>query len=107
VGQIEDHEVRRLFYARNDDQDFAKIGLRFAGRMAQGHEHLLAADPGLPNVILHDGVSAPVSVLGLQPLEDLIGRVPLLLRPLLVFRQNGVDHALARTKHGSPDRRYP
>jgi hypothetical protein len=107
VGQIEDHEVRRLLYACNDDHSFAEIGLRFARRMAQGHEHLLAADPELPNVVLHHGVAARVSVLGLQPLEDPLGRVPLLARPLLVIRQNGVDHALPRTKLGSPDRRLP
>ncbi len=41
------------------------------------------------------------------PLEDPLGRVPLLLRPPLVFRQNGVNHALPRTKLGSPDRRLP
>ena len=77
------------------------------GRMAQGHEHLLAADPGLPNVILHDRVAARISMLGLQPLEDPLGRVPLLLRPPLVFFQYGVDDALPRRQPGPPHRLLP
>ena len=107
VGQIEDHEMRRLLYACNDHQGFAEIGLRLAGRMAQGHEHLLAADPGLPNVILHDGVATQVRMLGSQPLEDPLSCMSLLLRPLLVLLQNGVDDTLPGCQLRPSDRHLP
>ena len=110
LGQIKDHEVRRLLNAGNNDQGFTEIGLRFAGCMPQRHEHLLAGDPGLPNVVLHDGVAARVCVLGLQPLKDAPGRVPLLLRPLLVFRQKASIkpcHAPSLGRRIGACRRYP
>jgi len=107
VRQIEGHEMRLALHAGNHHHRFAEVRLRFARSVAQRHEHLLAADLGGPHVVLHDRVAARVLVLGSQPLEDPLGRVPLLLRPLLVLFQNGVDHALPRSQLGPPDRLLP
>ena len=46
-------------------------------------------------------------MLFLQPIEDALGRVPLLDWPLLVVAQNGVDHAQPRPQLGPPDRLLP
>ena len=48
-------------------------------------------------------VAASEVMLFLQPLEDPIGCVLLLHRPLLVIFQNRVDHAQPWTKLGPPD----
>jgi len=64
MRQIEDHEVRLTLDARDRHQGFAEIGLRFAWRMRQRHEHLLAAELRLPYIVLHDGVATGEVMLG-------------------------------------------
>ena len=46
--------------------------------MGQGDEHLPCLAAMLPHVVLDDGVLAVKPVLVPQPLEDALGRVPLL-----------------------------
>ncbi len=46
-------------------------------------------------------------MLVLEPIEDPLGRVPLLHRPLLVVCKNGVDHAQPRPQLGPLDRLLP
>ncbi len=46
-------------------------------------------------------------MLGAQPLEDPLGRVPLLARPLLVVLQDRVDRALPRAQLRPPHRLLP
>ena len=103
VGQIEDHEMRRV---SSTPAMTAKASPKSAcaspGAWLRGTNISLAADPGLPNVILHDGVATRVRMLGLEPLENALARVPLLLRPLLVFFQNSVDDTLPGRQPGPP-----
>ena len=86
---------------------FAEVGLRLARRVGQRDEHLLAADLRRAHVVLHDRVAARIAVLGPQPLEDPLGRVPLLARALLVVFQDRVDHALPRAQLRPPHRLLP
>jgi len=46
-------------------------------------------------------------VLGSQPIEDPLGRVSLLARPLLVVFKNRVNDALPRAQLGPPHRLLP
>jgi hypothetical protein len=78
VRQIEGEEVRRLLDAADEHARFAEVGLGVAGRVMQGHEHLPAAPPMLPDVVLHDGVAAGEAVLVAQPLEHPLRGVALL-----------------------------
>ena len=61
--------------------------------MRQRQEHLLAPQSLSVHILAHDAVAARKPMLFSQPVEDSLGRVPLLGRPLLVVFQNGVDHA--------------
>jgi hypothetical protein len=57
----------------------------------QRHEHLLRPLPPASHVVLHNGDAAGKAVLVPEPLEDPLGRVPLLLRPALVLGQDAID----------------
>jgi hypothetical protein len=107
VREVESHEVRLLFHAGDLHQSFAEVGLRLARRVGQRDEHLLAADLRRAYVVLHNRVTASISMLGAQPLEDPFGRVPLLARSLLVVFEDRVDHALPWAQFRPPHRLLP
>ena len=107
MRQIESHEMRLLLHAGDHHLGLAEVGLRLARRVCERDEHLLAAELGLAHVVLHDGVAAGVIVFGPEPLDDALGRVPLLLRTLLVHFEDGVDRPLPRPQLRPPDRLLP
>ena len=74
-----------------------EIHLGFSRRMRQRQEHLLVPLVPCPHDLLDARVTAGVLVLGPQPLEDPLGRVPLLRMYLLVATEDLVDdrHELA------------
>jgi hypothetical protein len=76
----------------------------------QRHEHLAMPQPVRPHVVLNDGDPASVAVLVANPFEDPLCRVPLLLRPRLIRRQDRVDNPGKRVHFGRVGgrlRRYP
>ena len=79
VRQVHGQIVRLALHPGDLHQAFAKVRLRIPRRMRQRHEHLPLAHLPQPHVVLHDGVAACIAVLVPQPLEDPLGRVPLLL----------------------------
>jgi hypothetical protein len=107
VRQIHDQVVRLLLHPGKDHQRFAEVGLRFARGMGQGNEHLPAANLFATHIVLHDRGATREAVLVLEPIEDPLGRVPLLGRPLLVVAKYGVDHAQPRPQLGPFDRLLP
>jgi len=72
-----------------------------SGRVTRALDRLIE-ERGLPSthVVLHDRVAARVAVLGAESLEDPLGRVPLLARPMLVVFENRVDHAMPGSSLG-------
>jgi hypothetical protein len=72
--------------------------------MGQRNEHLPAANLFVPHVVLHDRVATGEPVLVPEPIEDPLGRMTLLRRPLLVVGKYGVDHAQPRPQLGPLDR---
>ena len=80
VRQVEGEEMRFLLDPADDDHHLAEVRLRVPGRMVKRHEHLAAAPLMLAQVCLHDGVAAGEPVLVTKPVEDPLGRVPLLAR---------------------------
>jgi len=107
VRQVEGHEVRLLLHAGNHHLRFTEVRLRLARRVRQRDEHLLAADLRRAHIVLHNRVAAGVAVLGAKPFEDALGRVSLLLRPLLVVLEDRVDRALPRAELRPPHRLLP
>ena len=91
VWQVEALKVRLLLHPTNHHQRFSKISLRLSSSMRQRHEYLLVTQPRLTHVILHNRVTAPKSVLRLEPLPDAFGRMPLLFRLRLILYQDMVD----------------
>ncbi len=73
-----------LLNASDHDYGFAEVRLRLPRRMRQGHKHLPGAQLFAAHIVLHDGIAAGELMLFLQPVEDTLGRVPLLDWPLLV-----------------------
>lgn len=59
------------------------------------------------HVILHHGIAAAIVVLSAQPLEDPLGRVPLLGRRLPVSLQDRLDHPEQRAQLRLPRRLAP
>ena len=104
VRQIHRQEVDALLHPTNHRNRLAKVGLAVPGRMDQGHEHLLPAQPPLPDVVLHDRLATREAVLCHQPLKYPPRRMPLLARPPLVLLQDPVDHRQQRVELG-PHRR--
>src|ERR1035437_9063051 len=70
LRQVDRQKVRLLLDAPDLHQSLAEIRLRVPGRVHERDEHLLAPDPLLPDVVLHDRVAAREAVLVLQPLVD-------------------------------------
>ena len=77
MRQVHRQVVRVALDAGPDRLRLAEFRPRFARRMAQRHNHLLAAEFRLAHVVLHNRVAARVPVLGSESLEDTLGRVPL------------------------------
>ena len=92
MGQIEAEHMQHHAHAADDADALAEIDLGMAGRMGQRHKGLLHPHPLQPDVILHHRVAAGIPVFGPQPLENPLGRVPLLRRRAPVRRQDRVDH---------------
>jgi hypothetical protein len=73
----------------------------------QRHKHLPLPLTARQYVILHDGQPADVTMLVAQTLENPLGRVPLLRRPLAIFFQDPVDDANKRIQLRSRRRPDP
>ena len=78
LRQVEGEEMRRLLDPADEHGRFAEVGLGMAWWMVQRHEHLPAAPPMLPDVVLHDGVAADKPMLVAQPLVHPLRGVALL-----------------------------
>ena len=74
-----------------DDLGVAEVGLGLAGLVGQGDEDLGGGEPPGADGVLDDGQAARVAVLGLEPVEDPLGGVPLLLGCLLVVLEDLMD----------------
>ena len=61
-----------------DHHSLAEVALGVARRVGERHEHLPRLAAMLPDVVLDRGVPTAEPVLVPQPLEDALGRVPLL-----------------------------
>ena len=92
MGQIKTEHVQHRAHAADHPDALAEINLGMAGRMGQRHKGFLQPRPLQPDVILHHRVAAGIIVFGPQPLENPLGRVPLLRRRAAVRRQDRVDH---------------
>ena len=75
-----------------------EVHLRVTRRMRQGHEGLPPSRPADPHMVLHDGVAAAKPMLVPQPLENPLGRVPLLHRCRPVSFQDGIDDGNMRSQ---------
>ena len=84
VRQIHRQKMDLAFHAADHAECLAEVDLGMPRRMHQRHEHLLAPLAPTRYVILHDRDLAREPVLVAQPFENALGRMPLLLRPLLV-----------------------
>jgi hypothetical protein len=91
VRQVECKEVDLALDAADDADRLAEVCLRMPWWVRQRHEHLLRPLPPASHVVLHNGDAAGKAVLVPEPLEDPLGRVPLLLRPALVLGQDAID----------------
>ena len=91
VRQVHREEVDLALHPGDLRQCLAKIHLRMAGIVPQRHKHLAMSQPMRLHVVLNDGDAAGVAVLVAQPFEDPLRRVPLLLRPSFIRRQDRVD----------------
>ena len=107
MRQVEDHEVRPLLHPGDHHLGLAEVRLCLTWRVGQRDEHLLATDLRRAHVVLHDRVTARVSMLGPQPFENPLGCVPLLARALLVVFENRVDRILPRAQLRPPHRLVP
>jgi hypothetical protein len=59
--------------------------------MRQRHEHLAPAPLALAHIILHDRVATGEAMLGLEPLEHPLRRVPLLAMHIPIAVEPGID----------------
>ena len=84
VGQVHHQVVRLPLHAGNHHHGFAEVHLRFARCVDQRHEHLPSTQRRRAQVVLDDRVAAPEPVLFPKPVEDPLGRMPLLDRSLPV-----------------------
>ena len=96
LRQVQAEEMDLLAHPTDHCDSLAKIHLRVARRVSQGHEGLPPSCPADPHVILHDGVAAREPMLVTKPLEDPLGRVTLLHRRRPVSLQNGIDDGNVR-----------
>ncbi|ABI93364.1 hypothetical protein RD1_A0065 (plasmid) [Roseobacter denitrificans OCh 114] len=85
VRQILREEIGLLLNTTDDNQRFAKVSLRMAVRMAQGHEHLTRAALLAAHVIFDDGITAVEPAFVTEPFKNALGGVSLFTRAALVF----------------------
>ena len=102
VGQVQDETVGLALHPADDHQGLAEVALGVARRVGQRHEHLPCPTAMLPDVVLDDGVSALEAVLVPEPLEDALGRVPLLPGNAMIIVQNLVYDAGVGLKLRAP-----
>jgi hypothetical protein len=107
LRQVEGEEVRRLLDAADEHGRLAEVGLGMTGRMVQRHEHLPAAPPLLPHVVLHGGVAAGEAVLVAQPLEHPLRGVALLGALDEIVPKPLIDDLGEPVQLRPPDRRRP
>jgi hypothetical protein len=91
VRQVHDEEVRLLLDPADDHDGFAEVRLRMPGRMRQRHEHLPPAAFALPHIVLDDRVAASEAMLIAKPVENPLGRVPLIVAGPAILLQPAVD----------------
>ena len=84
-----------------------EVALRVPRWVFQRHEHLTHHTPALPNVVLDYGVAAIEPVLLLQPIEDALRCVALLLRRAQVVFEYAVYDARVGLKLGAMGRALP
>jgi hypothetical protein len=97
VGQRHHEQGHPGHLAPQSDIRLAEVHLGLSRRMRQRQKHLLVPLPPGPHGVFHPRVAALVLMLGLQPLEDPLDRVPLFPMDLLVALENLADdrHELA------------
>ena len=76
-----------------------EVHLRLARRVRERNQHLLRGGLPLLHGVLRRRVTAGVAPFDLQPVEDPLRRVPLLLWLLLVLLQHLVDPCRVRAQH--------
>jgi hypothetical protein len=91
----------------DDGQCLTKVGLTMAGWVRKRHEHLLLAKPLLMHVVLDYGPTPGEFVLDLQPLEDALGSVALLLWNRRIGFQDLIDDAGERIELRATRRPLP
>jgi hypothetical protein len=104
VWQVHHQVVCLALYAGHNHQRFAEVRLRLTRRVRQWHEHLSATHMLAAHVLLHRRVAAREPVLGLQAVEDPLGRVLLLGWSLLVVLKDCVNDAHPRPQHRTLNR---
>ena len=107
VRQADGQKVRLACNARDHGQRLTKVGLAMAGWVRKRHEHLLVAQPPLVHVVFDDGLAPGECVLRLQPLEDALGRVTLLLGNRRIGVQHLIDDPGERIELRTPRRLCP
>ncbi len=98
LWHVHAEEVDLLPDAADHANGLAEVDLRVPGGMRQRHEGLPAFGASDPDVVPHHRHTAGIAVLVAQPLEDPLGRMPLLRRRRPVGLENGVDHRQKRPK---------
>jgi len=92
LRQVQAEEVDLLANAPDPHQRFPEIHLAVTWRMGQRHERLPCLRSADPHVILHNRVATREAMLVPEPLENPLGRVPLLHRRIAIRLQDRVDH---------------
>jgi hypothetical protein len=92
MGQIKAEYLQHRAHAADHPDALAEIDLGMAGRMKERHKGLLHPRPLQPDVILHHRIAAGIIIFRPQPLENPLGRVPLLRRRGAIRRQDRIDH---------------
>ena len=99
-----------LANAPDHRQRFTEIYLAVAWWMGQRHEGFTPPRAADPHMILHDRVATREAMLVPEPLENPLGRVPLLHRRIAIRLQDRVDHRQQRPQFrllGRPCARVP
>ena len=104
VRQAHRQEVGLALDPADDAQRFAKIHLGMARRMCEGHKHLPLSLAGAADVVLHNRNPAREAMLVTKAFEDPLRRVTLLLRTVLILREDLLDDTGERVELG-PDQR--
>jgi len=83
------------------DVEVTKVGFQtLAGIVIERDERLAALAALSADIMPHPLIAALVAVLGLQPPPELLHRVPLLARRLLVAGEDGIENRLERIQDG-------